>query len=133
MEAITLKVKSMATTYTHAGHGVETGAKGIRGSLGESRIAAGNLQARPETSSTRHQRKGGDSARESIAQNLAYGVGTAAVTLIPLVVPGIGYLDVALGLTAVSLAVFLAVALIGVFRGLLPPGRRAKGGRRRRG
>jgi len=52
--------------------------------------------------------------------------------LAPLFIPGIDYVDVMLGVTAVALGVFLVVSLVGIFQGFLPLGRQAQTGHYRR-
>ena len=122
----------MNKAHKHAGHGMGTNTQRIRTSLMEPQIPAGDFVNRPETGSTRHQRKGHDGSPEPIWHNILYGIGTAGVMLVPLFIPGIGYVDVILGVTVVALGIFLTVSLVGMFQGFLPPGRQPQTGRYRR-
>jgi len=104
----------------------------IRTSLLEPKIPASDSVHRFETRSTRHQRKGHDGHPETIWHNYLYGIGAAGMMLAPLLIPGIGYVNVMFGVTAVALGIFLVVSLVGIFQGFLPTGRQAQTGRYRR-
>ncbi len=85
-----------------------------------------------EIHSTKQRRRPDDLPPRAFWQHVLYGAGTAGVTLFPLIIPGVGYMELMLGLTVLAVAFFLVVLLAGLFKVYLPLGRHSQKSLRRK-
>ena len=113
----------------HPNHGTDTRQHRVNTSVWKPQKPVSDSDIKSETRSTRHKSKGYEYSPAPIWHNILYGLGSAGAILGPLLIPGVGYMDVMLWIAAISAGIFLIVSLVGIFQGFLPLGRQEQRGR----
>jgi len=119
----------MNKVLNHPNHGTDTRQHRISTSFRKQQKPVSDSVIKSETGSTRFKSKGYEYSPAPIWHNILYGLGSAGAILGPLLIPGVGYVDLMLGVAAISVGIFFVVSLVGLFQGFLPLGRQEHKGR----
>jgi len=119
----------MNKVFNHPNQGTDTRRHRVSTSFRKQHKPLSDQGIKSETRTTRHKSKGYEYSPAPVWHNILYGLGSAGAILGPLLIPGVGYVEVMLGVAAISVGIFFIVSLAGIFRGFLPLGRQEPKGR----